>query len=503
MGFAWDVTADVAEHTDALDWFGKRTVITAADARKIDDRLKVEAFWVGGGLHLHQVQRVFDKLDTAIRKGEDFESFRKRALTELRDPAHAETVFRNATQRAYNAGRHAQMTEPSTAKFRPFWMYDSILDSRTTQICTVCNGVILPHEHAWWDTHWPPQHHRCRASVRNLRRTEAEKRGVRAVPPGEAAPDGWGVSPAHAKPWKPDLTKVDAQLAFDFEAKAPLGEKTRKPRPAKEHKAKPWIEHYAARYGDEAAASLGEGRASYETGLDMTVAAARKLLRKVDAPGVVEMLDAIQDADDDRTLREQTGETDPLRKAAAALAGHLRRRKARAAWSHADLSGDRVGKKAERFYSAVTGAGVNLPTDVAGPDRWTVFRVGRGGACEPTSRAIAFDGVNGCLEHEIGHAVEFLNPELFERAKAFLKTRARGEKTKNHGQNGDCWDDGFQHWYTGRRYRNPDGSLRATEITSTGIELLFAAVADVGTLERLAIKDFEHLLFLLGQLKGT
>src|SRR5690606_34072074 len=103
----WAVTADVERFDEAVDWFLARTVITGDVARSLDDRLKVEAFWVGGGLQLSQIQRVFDKIAEAATTGESFEEWRKRVRNELTNDAHAETVFRNAIQRQYNAGRWA------------------------------------------------------------------------------------------------------------------------------------------------------------------------------------------------------------------------------------------------------------------------------------------------------------------------------------------------------------------------------------------------------------
>ena len=191
---AWDVSADVREFSDAVDWFQKRTVLTADEALALNERARNAAFWVGGGLQLQQVQDVFQALDKSIAKGETFEEFRARLKVNLK-PGHANIVFRNATQRAYNAGRYQQMTQPDVLRFRPFWMYDSVLDSRTTPLCAGYNGTLLPADDQWWLTRVPPNHHGCRASIRSLRKTEAERRGVTANPSATAPADGWANHP--------------------------------------------------------------------------------------------------------------------------------------------------------------------------------------------------------------------------------------------------------------------------------------------------------------------
>ena len=153
---------------------------------------------------------------------------------------------------------------------------------------------------------------------------------------------------------------------------------------------------------------------------------------------------------------------------------------------------------------ALTGAGVKHP----GED-WAFVRVTKGqGSADDLLKRVRFDGTQaGVLEHELGHVLEALNPELFDRAKAFLKARAGSDRPKLHGKQGRRpvrgWADQFLDWYTGRDYSLPDGKVYGTEITSTALELLIANRRHWGRLEELARVDFEHLIFLLGQLAGT
>ena len=494
------VTADVVKFDEASGWFTKRVVMTAVQARALDDRLKHEAFWVGGGLQIAQVQRVFDALEQAIENGTTLEEFQKAIKADLKNPAHVETVLRNATQRAYSGGRWAQMTEPDSLKLRPYWLYDSVLDSRVTELCKGYDGTLLPADDQWWNTRIPPLHHRCRSSIRNLRRTEAQKRGITAAPSTDAPKGGWGHAPGSAGSWKPDPSKYDAALIGALDGKAPKGTRTRRPRPKAEHRPDFYLADYRKRYGD-AAPSLAHGKASLERGLDLTVAQVRAQLGKVDTPGVVAMLEALQDADPTRTVRSQGGELDPMRKAGAALAGHLDLIKKRPKVKHSALSKQQGGQKALDLLSVTTGRSVATPDD-----SWTFLSVRRGGATMERLKQVEYDREPGTLEHEIGHALEILNPALFDRSKAFLRARARGEQLNRHGSVAGipvlAWDDSFLHHYTGRRYQTRQGTVFGTEITSTGLELLVANEAHWGTLSKLVQKDPEHFLFLLGQLAG-
>jgi hypothetical protein len=228
----------------------------------------------------------------------------------------------------------------------------------------------------------------------------------------------------------------------------------------------------------------------------MTVDQARKALAKIDAPGVKLMRDALQDADGERTLRAQAGELDPLRKAAAALAGHVEMIPARAAVTHSALTRNKIGKRALGLMSKLTGPGVNHP----GED-WSL-KLGRGRAHMLAElKRIKWTTRDGALEHEWAHALEEINPELFNRAKAFVVRRTAGDPLINRGGNGLCRDDQFVHHYVGRHYESR-GRIFATEATSTSFELLVAGRTFWGSLEGLVQKDPEHFLFLLGQLAG-
>lgn len=223
----WAVSADVERFDEALEWFLGRTILTDEQRLAIPAGARSRAFWVAGVAQLDVVQDVFDEINTALEKGEPFEDFQKRVSDKLtkawgrENPARIETIFRNAAQSSYNAGRWAQMTDPSVAKFRPFWMYDAILDDATTPICKERNGTILPHDHPFWDTNYPPLHHRCRSGVRNLRRSEAERRGITTTVPTEAPPEGWGRSPRVATEWRPEPGSRDPGLLAELEAKRP------------------------------------------------------------------------------------------------------------------------------------------------------------------------------------------------------------------------------------------------------------------------------------------
>jgi len=96
---------------------------------------------------------------------------------------------------AYNAGRHAEATDPDTLAMRPYWQFDAVVDGRTTSGCKVANGVVLPADHPWWRQNFPPRHFNCRATFHPLTRRQAAAAGIAPEPPPVSGAEGFGAQP--------------------------------------------------------------------------------------------------------------------------------------------------------------------------------------------------------------------------------------------------------------------------------------------------------------------
>jgi SPP1 gp7 family putative phage head morphogenesis protein len=503
-GTAWDITPDVHEFDEAVSWFQKRTVLTADDAFKLNERARSSAFWVGGGLQLQQVQDVFQALDKSIAKGETFEEFRARLKTNLK-PAHASIVFRNATQRAYNAGRYEQMTQPDVLKFRPFWMYDSVLDSRTTTICKGYNQTVLPATDEWWVTRIPPNHHGCRASIRSLRRAEAERRGITTDPEQTQPAEGWSAHPL--SPVGPPTGK-DNRLVTELTRKTvkPVRLRKTKPKvapvkgPPLEHTPEYWVAHYAPKYGD-AAKSLGWGRAMQERGFDMTVQEIASQLPEA-MKKKWETSKFLAHAPQGSTLREIGLVPEQVKLQAAYL-------------QHAAAV-----KRLDKFLPEIVGA------TGADAEQLDLFRSVMSSVTdrrlvhanpvieyeEYRKRAAYRPGSNRVLlpkeepfyviAHEWAHSIEEANQELYWRAVHFLKVRQGDEPYSllndlefgGYRPDEKAFRDQLTRPYVGKFYD------RSTEVTATGVEFLSQFTHEMAFMDEKT--DLEHLFFTLGQLSG-
>ncbi len=89
----------------------------------------------------------------------------------------------NITQ-AYNAGRYQQMQ--AVKHLRPFWEYDHTSIEHPRLEHKAWDGLRLPADDPWWDTHYPQNAWGCKCRVISLSITEAKRRWEKA---GKTGPD--------------------------------------------------------------------------------------------------------------------------------------------------------------------------------------------------------------------------------------------------------------------------------------------------------------------------
>lgn len=181
----------------AIAWFRQRVPMTAEEASTLETTAKENAFWISGTDVLGVIAHVQKTLDTAIENGESFNAWQERTAGSFEEvqAGHAQTVYRNATQSAYNRGRKEQLSTRVMRRARPFWQFVAITDGRTTDLCSQLNGTILAADDPRWASLLPPRHHNCRSTIRALRPSEAEALGGPTGVPDVEFPKGWGAAP--------------------------------------------------------------------------------------------------------------------------------------------------------------------------------------------------------------------------------------------------------------------------------------------------------------------
>jgi hypothetical protein len=213
--------ANPSDPKEGIDWFKKRVPMKKKAWLKLDARAQAKAFTIARVAQLSMVSEVMNDLAASLKRGESFDQFKRRVSDKLtrawgeERPWHVETIFRNGSQRAYSAGRRAQMTDPAVLRERPYWVLAPLLDSRTTDVCKALSPqVVLPAEHSYFESHWPPLHHNCRTVVYSVSAKQAKRMGVTKRPPRTPAAEGFGFS--DPLEWQPDLTSHPRELVREY-----------------------------------------------------------------------------------------------------------------------------------------------------------------------------------------------------------------------------------------------------------------------------------------------
>ncbi|HYD12697.1 MAG TPA: phage minor head protein [Allosphingosinicella sp.] len=197
------------------------------------------AFTVAKLARLDLLDTIRNSLADALNNGSTFEQWKANIIPELqragwwgrvedRDltgtsapvfigPRRLETIFRTNMRVSRAAGQWARIQDRKDVA--PFLRYSAVMDDRTRPLHRRWHGTILPVDHEWWNTHFPPCGWNCRCTVVQLGERDLERRGWKvsprppqdgpprrfwrsgsptpeAVPPG--IDPGWGYNPGQA-----------------------------------------------------------------------------------------------------------------------------------------------------------------------------------------------------------------------------------------------------------------------------------------------------------------
>ena len=105
-----------------------------------------------------------------------------------------QTIFDVNMRVSFAQGRWEQ--QQSVKEDFPYLRYEGILDSRIRPLHEAWHGTILPMDHPWWKTHYPPNGWRCRCDAVAVSDDDLEENGWQVTDiPADGAPVTW-VNPA-------------------------------------------------------------------------------------------------------------------------------------------------------------------------------------------------------------------------------------------------------------------------------------------------------------------
>jgi SPP1 gp7 family putative phage head morphogenesis protein len=77
----------------------------------------------------------------------------------------------------------------------PFLRYSAVMDRRTRPQHRLWHDIVLPVEHPFWQTHFPPNGWNCRCTVVQLSARALERRGLAITTEAELTARGFGATP--------------------------------------------------------------------------------------------------------------------------------------------------------------------------------------------------------------------------------------------------------------------------------------------------------------------
>jgi len=208
------ISDDPLKFDAAIEALRKKVAITDAEWAALEEAERQYAFKVANVAQIDVIADVFEAIQRAIDDGTTLDQFAADIGPALenawgaQDAARIENVFRTNVMGAYNAGRHEE--QQAVSDTRPYWRADVVLDDRTSDdICDPIGraNVVLPVDHPWWQTHYPPLHYNCRTVVTSLTAEQAQREGISSNGPNVRALPGFGTPPAGSGggDWEPEI----------------------------------------------------------------------------------------------------------------------------------------------------------------------------------------------------------------------------------------------------------------------------------------------------------
>ncbi len=176
------------------------------------------AFIVAGAMKAELLDDLQQSLFSRMADGRGYEQFHKdfRAIvakhgwtgwtgegSKAGEAWRTKVIYQANMVTSYAAGRYRQLTDPDYLALRPYWRYrhaDGVMNPRLQHVAW--NNLTLPHDHAFWKTHFSPNGWGCLCRVIAVDAREyakAQAAGLAEPPAGWDERDAQGNLPGIAK----------------------------------------------------------------------------------------------------------------------------------------------------------------------------------------------------------------------------------------------------------------------------------------------------------------
>jgi len=188
---------------EQLDFFRRKLALPSARWDDIKRAAHDRAFIVAGAGQADLVNDLRQAMLARIEDGRGLEAFRRdfREIaknhgwtgwtgegTKAGEAWRTRVIYQTNMATSYAAGRYRQLTDPDLLRVRPYWRYvhaDGVLHPRPLHLAW--HGITLPHDHPFWQTHFPPNGWGCKCRIVPVDAAQyraAQKLGLAEPPAG-------------------------------------------------------------------------------------------------------------------------------------------------------------------------------------------------------------------------------------------------------------------------------------------------------------------------------
>src|SRR5581483_9371258 len=177
-------------HKQAAEFIASKPVVSREVFSKLLPELRARAFVISGVEAANVVQGIRDRI-AELPQGANWDDVKDDLVAELHpflrnedDPENtvaaerrAELLLRTHGFQAYQASAYEVMDRQRDVL--PYWQYHSMGDSHVRPTHAALNGVVLPADHEFWRTHFPPWDYGCRCQIIPISQVDVDEIAAR------------------------------------------------------------------------------------------------------------------------------------------------------------------------------------------------------------------------------------------------------------------------------------------------------------------------------------
>lgn len=177
---------DLPFDDEAIAFFRQKVSLPTERWNDLWEGMHSRAFVVAGATKSALLSDLRQAIDDGISKGTPIADFRKAFDDTVARHGwsykgsrgwRTGVIFNTNLRVAYAEGQYEQMRAVKSA--RPYLRYIGGLSEDPRPLHLKWNGTVLPLDHPWWDTHWPPNGWGCKCQIVNHSASELEREGLK------------------------------------------------------------------------------------------------------------------------------------------------------------------------------------------------------------------------------------------------------------------------------------------------------------------------------------